>query len=584
MSTDAIILSLRDTLLGDPDTARGGEPLGEEAPCEGRRPPTRERTRSETAIGASVLVVIGACVALIVLAAADRPSFLSAPSHYGFFPHWLAGPLGGLWPWFTRSPQAIKSLFTGALVVMYVAYLVGLRYVPALRARWAIATVVGVHAILLLSPPLSLTDVFNYINYGRMGVLHGLNPYTTVPVLEPHGDPSYDLSNWHQLLSPYGPLFTLLTYAVVPLGIAGSLWAFKSLLMIASLATILLVWKCARLLRQDPVLAIVLVGLNPLVLVWGLGGDHNDFFTVFFIVLAFYLLLRARAPGISPALHAPPVAPPPDVDDPLAVLAARVDDLALATPTLATGTPALVTDTPTLATGTPALATGTAAPATGLGRLRAWLLPLAPLELGAGAALASAIALKASAGILVPVVLAGMSRAPRRLVQVVMGLAAVGMALGAGSVVAFGMHLPDLGTQGRLVIPMSLPNLLGLVLGQGGETDTMRNLLSVVLVLSVVGCGVLAWRRRDALTASGWATMALLLTLSWVLPWYVLWVLPLAALSRSRSLRTTALAFGAYLLLTWMPLATAMDNAIGIRPTKTPLGQLHQRYVKELLN
>jgi hypothetical protein len=498
----------------------------------------RRGERREQGIGAIVLIAIGVCVALIVLAAADRPSALSAPSHYGFFPHWLAGPLGGLAPWFTRSPQAIKSLFTGALVVMYAAYLVGLRYVPALRARWAIAAVVGVHVILLLSPPLALTDVFNYINYGRMGVLHGLNPYTTIPVLEPHSDPSYDLSNWHELLSPYGPLFTLLTYAVVPLGIAGSLWTMKALLMAASLATILLVWRCALLLGLDPVRAIVLVGLNPLVLVWGLGGDHNDFFTVFFVVLAFYLLLRAGASGIS---------------------------LALKTPTTALGV-------------RPERMRGWSA------QVRGWLLPLAPLELGAGAALASAIALKASAGILVPVVLAGMLRAPRRLVQVMLGLVAGGVVLGACSVAVFGMHLPDLGTQGRLVIPMSLPNLLGLLLGQGGETNTMQGLLSVVLVGVAIGCCVLAWRRRDALTASGWATMALLLTLSWVLPWYLLWVLPLAALSRSRALRTTALVLGAYLILTWMPLATAMDNAIGIRPTSTSLGQLHQRYVKELLN
>ena len=92
------------------------------------------------------------CVTLIVVAAADRPSFLSAPTHYGYFPSWMAGPLGGLWSSFTRSPQAIKSLFTGALLVMYVSYLVGVRYVPSLRARWAVATVVGVHALLLLSP------------------------------------------------------------------------------------------------------------------------------------------------------------------------------------------------------------------------------------------------------------------------------------------------------------------------------------------------------------------------------------------------------------------------------------------------
>ena len=94
------------------------------------------------------------------------------------------------------------------------------------------------HAIFLLAPPLALTDIFNYINYGRMEVVHHLNPYTTIPILEPHSDPSYALSNWHQLLSPYGPLFTLLTFAVVPLGVAASFWVLKVLLAAASLATI----------------------------------------------------------------------------------------------------------------------------------------------------------------------------------------------------------------------------------------------------------------------------------------------------------------------------------------------------------
>ena len=164
------------------------------------------------------------------------------------------------------------------------------------------------------------------------------------------------------------------------------------------------------------------------------------------------------------------------------------------------------------------------------------------------------------------------------------GIAAAGVVLGLLSLLAFGAHLPDLGTQGRLVIAVSLPNLLGLALGQGGETDTLRMLLSAVLVGSVLASGVLAWRWRDSLTASGWATIALLLTLSWVLPWYVLWVLPMAALSASRKLRVAALTLGAYLIITWVPLATAMDNALGFHPSKTPLGQLHQRYVKELLN
>ncbi len=67
--------------------------------------------------------------------------------------------------------------------------------------------------------------------------------------------------------------------------------------MAASLGTILLVWKCARLLGRDPMKAIVFVGLNPVVLVWGLGGDHNDFIMMFLVVLGFYLLLLAGAGG-----------------------------------------------------------------------------------------------------------------------------------------------------------------------------------------------------------------------------------------------------------------------------------------------
>ncbi len=275
----------------------------------GRPADALARARTDVRVGALALLVIVACSVLIVLMAADRPSILSPTTHASFFPAWMAGPLGGLWPGLTRNSSTLKYLFSGAIVLMYAAYLVGLAYLPRLRARWTIAGIVAVHAIFFLAPPLALTDVFNYINYGRMEVVHHLNPYTSIPILEPHSDPSYVLSNWHQLLSPYGPLFTILTFAVVPIGVAASFWVIKGVLAVASLATIFLVWKCAELLGRDPVAAIVLVGLNPIVLVWGLGGDHNDFLMVFLIVLGFYLMLRARAAGAEE--KASPQLPPP---------------------------------------------------------------------------------------------------------------------------------------------------------------------------------------------------------------------------------------------------------------------------------
>jgi hypothetical protein len=189
-------------------------------------------------------------------------------------------------------------------------------------------------------------------------------------------------------------------------------------------------------------------------------------------------------------------------------------------------------------------------------------------------------------------------------------MAAAVVLIGAGSLSAFGLHLPDLSTQGSLVTNESVPNLIGLALGSGGETEGLRLAMSGVLAASVLLCCLQAWRRSPPesggsadrggsaatpsinsggaadrlLRASGWANVALLVTLSWVLPWYVLWVLPFAALSSSRRLRVTALVLGVYLILAWAPASTLLWNAIGFHPEKTSLGRLHQRYVKELLN
>jgi len=533
-----------------PPAAAVERAAGGERDCASTQPAgARTRVLTDERIAATLLSVIVGCAAIIVLAAADRPSVLSATTTANYFPHWMAGPLGGLWPWLTRDPHILRDMFTGALVVMYACYLASLRYAPRAPARFTIAAILAVHVVLFLSPPLALTDIFNYVNYGRMEVVHHLNPYTTTPILEPHDDPAFSLSNWHQLLSPYGPLFTLITFVVVPLGLAGSFWALKAILMGASLSLIFVVWKTAQLLadrapagsrpRIDPVAAIALVGLNPIVIMWGLGGDHNDFVTMLFVMLAFYALLRA---GTMPGL-------------------------ACAAEDESSGRRELV------------------------------------LMVGAGAALMTAVALKASAAILIPIVLgsqlagwgSGRSAAlladrrshrstiGRHLLQLLAGMVIGALVWGAASVAAFGPHLPDLATQGRLVTMDSVPNLLGLALLQGGETTTLRLILSGVLVLAIAACSVLAYRRRESLTGAGWATVALLVTLSWVLPWYVLWLLPLAALAGSRRLRTTALVLGVYFIAAWSPVSGGLLHAIGFHPERTSLGKLHQRYVKELL-
>ncbi len=556
MSTDASTLPLGGVAAGELPAERSGR-------LARRRAGAIAGTDTGLLAGALALGAIVALSLLLVLMAANRPSLLTPTTHTGYFPRWMAGPLGGLLPGFTNDGTTLKNLFTAAMGLMYCGYLVALKQAPRLPVRWVIAAIVSVHAIFLLSPPLALTDLFNYVNYGRMEVVHNLNPYTTVPMLEPHSDPSFILSNWHQLLSPYGPLFTLVTFAVVPLGVAGSFWALKGVLALASLATLWLVWRCAQLLGRDPLVAIALVGLNPLVIVWGLGGDHNDFLMLFCIMSGFYLMLlaraRARARDAEPAANAAGVA------------------------------------------GVSSAAG--AASGTRVQRLRGWLLPLSALEIAAGVVFVAATALKASGGVLIPVVLAGLLRAPRMLIQVLLGMLIASLAVASASLLAFGAHFPDLSTQGSLVTGESLPNLLGFALGLGGETPALHTVLSGALIVIVFVCCWHAWGRRSpairaepalqtggyggverSITAAGWASMSLLVTLAWILPWYVLWVLPLAALSSSRRLRVFVLAFGVYLILTWAPDSGALWHAFGFHPERTPIGRLHQRRVSELLH
>ncbi|MEA2314132.1 MAG: alpha,6-mannosyltransferase [Solirubrobacteraceae bacterium] len=536
MSGDASTLPLRRSAVKDVTRTRGMLTRWRARVLPG----TDVRARAAV-VGVVAIVLLSV---LLVMMAANRPSVLSATTHTNFFPHWMAGPLGGLWPGLTRDPSTLKYMFTASVAGMYLAYLLVLYYAPLLSARVVFAAIATLHGIFLLAPPMALTDVFNYVNYGRMEVVHHLNPYTSIPILEPHNDPSFTLSNWHELLSPYGPLFTLLTFVVVPLGVAVSFWALKAVLALFSLATLYLVWRCARLLGRDPVAAVVLVGFNPIVLVWGLGGDHNDFLMVFFIMLGIYLLLIARR-RIGAGGDA----------------GAREQEGAGASTIASVRSGA------------------SAASQWGAGALRSQ----AP-EIGAGAAIIVAVAIKASAAVLIPIVLASALRSRRTLASVALGMLVAGAVLGIASLLAFGLHIPDLNTQSRLVTNESVPNLVGLAVGAGGESDLIRVVMSGLLAACILACCWLAWRRRDPIAASGWTSLTLLLTLSWVLPWYVLWALPLAALSGSRRLRIAALVVGVYLIAAWSPASGLLWNAIGFHPEKTPLGHLHQRYVKELLN
>jgi hypothetical protein len=262
-------VSLTDELTG----ARGWVTLG---PVAGR-----------IAIGTIILATFA-----IVAAATSGPSIL-VPRSVQIFPNWEAGPLHTLIPRLITDAHTVGLVFSCVLVVMLLAYGAALGAVRSLSMRTIAITVVALHLILLLSPPMQLTDLFNYLGYARLGALHHLNPYTHV-IRQEVFDPVYGFSSWHNLRSPYGPLFIAMTYPLALVSLPIAYWAVKLATVALSLAFVALVWQIARQLGRDPRFPVAFVALNPVFLIYAIEGFHNDFFMLVPMMGAISLVLAGR--------------------------------------------------------------------------------------------------------------------------------------------------------------------------------------------------------------------------------------------------------------------------------------------------
>jgi hypothetical protein len=220
-------------------------------------------------LGSLALGGLVTAMALLAIGTAAAPSLAVAEARPHFFPAWLAGPLHGL-------DLAISIGWLEVIVIAICAcYLVVLRCAPALSARRLWLAIVLAHVAALLAPPLFSGDVFGYIGFARLDVLHGLSPYLHTAAAAPH-DAIYRLLGWTNLTTPYGPLFTLLSDALVPFGIAGGLWVLKGIATLSSLATVALIWHAAPRIGRSRRAAIAFYGLNPIVLVFAVPGAHNE--------------------------------------------------------------------------------------------------------------------------------------------------------------------------------------------------------------------------------------------------------------------------------------------------------------------
>ena len=130
------------------------------------------------------------------------------------------------------------------------------------------------------------------------------------------------------------------------------------------------------------------------------------------------------------------------------------------------------------------------------------------------------------------------------------------MGIGAAAWLGFGwdwLHALGLAgeNQGRtsyMSLPVTAARLSGL------DSEAVRATLLALYAAFVTY--LLLWTARggDWLRAAAWATTGLLMATAWLLPWYLLWSLPLTALSRDRLLQLLVLGLTAYQLGARIPL------------------------------
>lgn len=198
------------------------------------------------------------------------------------------------------SRGAVEAL--GALLLFAAAaaflYALGRAWRGELSVRRVIAVGLLLHVLALAMPVFLSRDVYSYEFYGRMVSRYDANPYTDVPASFA-SDPSYPFVSvdWIDSPSVYGPGFTSLSAGVTSLASSpeGAAFAFKLLAAIASVATLLLVVAAARRLRPDrAAFAGALVAWNPVVVLHGVAGGHNDALLGLVLAAAVIAILARR--------------------------------------------------------------------------------------------------------------------------------------------------------------------------------------------------------------------------------------------------------------------------------------------------
>ncbi|HSJ18631.1 MAG TPA: glycosyltransferase family 87 protein [Solirubrobacterales bacterium] len=165
---------------------------------------------------------------------------------------------------------------------------------------------------------------------------------------------------------------------------------------------------------------------------------------------------------------------------------------------------------------------------------------VAGLAAGPGSALVAGAAIKVSGAFAAPFAVLGADR-PASLVA---GAAVAAAAVVAVSLAVFGVDVVDalgiVGGNQNESSHYSVPSTVARIAGV--DDEPVRYAFLGAYAVLVAWLLWWTWRGGDWLRATAWAAAGLLVASAWLVPWYVIWALPFAAVARDRAVVAVVLA------------------------------------------
>jgi hypothetical protein len=199
--------------------------------------------------------------------------------------------------WFGRYTQNSQAVYLGAFAALfalqYVAYRLVRRQPEAVPLDMIVAGQIIFGILNVWIYPVAALDLYDYLMYGRIVLVHGGNPFLQPP--STFADPLLAYSPWPNERSVYGPLWQLVS--LIPTSFAGDdllrgLIAFKLLGLVTFVACALVIWRLLRRLCPHYAAAgTLLFAWNPLLQFELVGNGHNDVVMVLLVLLTVWALV-----------------------------------------------------------------------------------------------------------------------------------------------------------------------------------------------------------------------------------------------------------------------------------------------------